>query len=165
MMHQSYDCRDRTAEFFSTIAALQKAQGALSRGSELTDGTSHRPLPLSSKPFSSSSSSSSNGFGNEFDDRPEGAPLHGGGGVPPKQQSQFTQAAQHIGRSIHMVTEKLEKLGKCQTNEHVRSNCMRLDCCSDARRLTLVVLLPIHLLFQWLASAAYSTIQPPRSMS
>lgn len=112
VMNGGFDCRDRTSEFFSTIQQIQKAQSHLSAGgisgshplpTSLADATSHRPLPKST----------SNTYHNEFDDRPEGEALIRSNAVQPKQQSQFTQAAQHIGRSIHTVTEKLEKLGKC----------------------------------------------------
>lgn len=112
-MNSAFDCRDRTGEFFSTIQQIQKAQNQLHNGvddiSTLADATSHRPLPKSSAfgVSSSSSSSSAAGFHNEFDERPDPSRAQ-----QPKQQSQFTQAAQHIGRSIHSVTEKLEKLGK-----------------------------------------------------
>lgn len=128
-MNHQVDCRDRTAEFFSTVQQIQKAQnmmqlGGASNGSSaaaLLDGTGHRPLPSKS----SYGGGSSGGFHSEFDERPDESLLgrgssssllgNGNGSVPPpKQQSQFTQAAQHIGRSIHMVTGKLEKLGKRQ---------------------------------------------------
>ena len=122
----SVDCRDRTAEFFSTIQQIQKTQQALQQNGTggsftnggafhpINDGTSHRPLPKSS--FASSAS-----YHNEFDDRPSVDERTSMlmPSTQPKQQSQFTQAAQHIGRNIHMVTEKLEKLGKRQNTIHI----------------------------------------------
>jgi len=48
-----------------------------------------------------------------------------------KQQSQFAQAAQHIGRSIHMVTERLEKLGKL-----VKQRSLFNDPASEINELT-----------------------------
>lgn len=114
-MHPSgVDCRDRTAEFFSTIQQIQKTQLAL-QPNGLQDATGHRPLP-----------SRTNGAYNEYEDRPDEAMQLIKQQQPPKQQSQFTQAAQHIGRSIHMVTEKLEKLGKRKSRgHHPRPAC---DC-------------------------------------
>ena len=138
-MNNLVDCRDRTAEFFSTVQQIQRAQNSvlIANGVHASmDGTSHRPLPMKHASAlsygggaASNGSSGSNGFHSEFDERPDEALLGNGRGSsssfsalapppPPKQQSQFAQAAQHIGRSIHMVTEKLEKLGKCQRHWH-----------------------------------------------
>jgi ribosomal protein L44E len=126
-MNHSVDCRDRTAEFFSTIQQIQKTQLALqphANGSSLLqDATSHRPLPNRNN----SQQHSNGAYHNEYEERPDESMQLIKPQQQPKQQSQFTQAAQHIGRSIHMVTEKLEKLGKrtffrlccaaCQTEE------------------------------------------------
>lgn len=106
-MNHQVDYRYRTAEFFSTMQQIQKAQNMMQLGGS----------------GGASNGSSGGSFYNEFDERPDESLLgrgssasllgNGNGSVPPpKQQSQFTQAAQHIGRSIHMVTGKLEKLGK-----------------------------------------------------
>lgn len=134
-MNNLVDCRDRTAEFFSTVQQIQRAQNSalIANGVHASmDGTSHRPLPMkhaSSLSYGggAANGASSNGFHSEFDERPDEALLGNGRSSssssslapppPPKQQSQFAQAAQHIGRSIHMVTEKLEKLGKCQHHQ------------------------------------------------
>lgn len=130
-MNHHVDCRDRTAEFFSTVQQIQKAQNMMqlggnngASGAALLDATGHRPLPKSGS--YGAGTGSGGGFHSEFDERPDesllgrgaSASLLGNGSgnaPPPKQQSQFTQAAQHIGRSIHMVTGKLEKLGKRQS--------------------------------------------------
>jgi syntaxin 5 len=150
-MNSQVDCRDRTAEFFSTVAQIQRAQHALLHGSAAgsaaaaLDGTSHRPLPASFTAFSASSAAGSN-FHSEFDERPDEALLGTGGSrsnnnsfhppqpPQPKQQSQFTQAAQHIGRSIHLVTSKLEKLGKL-----ARQRSLFNDPASEINELTFVI--------------------------
>jgi len=137
MFHSSVDCRDRTAEFFATVSALQKA--AASRQSatsshDILDGTAPRPLPHSYT--GSKHSASSSAFGeNEFETRPGSDSLRPLMPAPaPKQQSQFTQAAQHIGRSIHQVTEKLEKLGKL-----ARQRSLFNDPTSEINELTYVI--------------------------
>jgi len=131
-MNSAVDCRDRTAEFFSAVAQLQRAQ------------QQHSALPgagLPGKSASSFGSSGSNFHGSEFDERPEeallGAHRSNGAGIPPpppKQQSQFTQAAQHIGRSIHLVTSKLEKLGKL-----ARQRSLFNDPATEINELTFVI--------------------------
>ncbi len=120
-MNNLIDCRDRTAEFFATVQQIQKAQHALhgAAGGQTAQFNHSAPAGLRT---------SGSNFHSEFDERPDEALLGGRGtssstsflatnSAPPKQQqSQFTTAAQHIGRSIFMVTERLEKLGKCQCN-------------------------------------------------
>lgn len=145
-MNNLIDCRDRTAEFFSTVQSIAKSQQLLSgNGASASafgaqqhaalDGTSHRPLPKSG-----SYGVTGNGFHSEFDERPdEGASSSSAlllrqGAPPPKQQSQFTQAAQHIGRSIHLVTEKLEKLGKL-----AKQRSLFNDPASEINELTYVI--------------------------
>lgn len=145
-MNNLIDCRDRTAEFFSTVQSIAKSQQLLSgNGASASafgahaalDGTSHRPLPKSG---SYGVTGNGNGFHSEFDERPDEGALSSSalllrqGAPPPKQQSQFTQAAQHIGRSIHLVTEKLEKLGKL-----AKQRSLFNDPASEINELTYVI--------------------------
>jgi len=90
------DVRDRTTEFFQTVALFQK----------------QRQSQLAAFAASASSSASSSRSQHYSDD--ENHPLISAPQPQPAknfaQQSQFAQAAAHIGKGIYSVSEKLEKL-------------------------------------------------------
>jgi len=135
-MNNLVDCRDRTAEFFSTVQQIQKAQHASMAGA------SGQPAYGAARPAASASGFGSSGsnFHSEFDERPDEALLGAARGAygqpaqPRAQQSQFTQAASHIGQSIHGVTLKLEKLAKL-----ARQRSLFNDPAQEINELTFVI--------------------------
>jgi hypothetical protein len=107
--------RDRTAEYFSTFEVLrsqmlQAEQEAASSAAALrktVNGHARKPSALSSTPSLSAADTAP--LLSRASDQ-----LHGTGPLLP-QQSQFTEAASQISKSIALVAEKLEKLTQCNS--------------------------------------------------
>jgi len=93
---QSFNCRDRTSEYLSTIEGFRRQQSLTLSSQLFSHSNSHLPSPL---PYSSSSSSSSYSSSSSS---------NGNGKI--SRQSQFTEAASKISKNITFVTEQLEKL-------------------------------------------------------
>ena len=104
-----HDVRDRTAEFFSTVAALQKPQSSLSSSSSSTQV--NRLFTNPTLPRSSSSTFPSSSL--PFDDSKDSSlllPNHPVAPIP--APSQFNVAASDIHRSLTSLTSNLDRLGR-----------------------------------------------------
>ena len=127
-MQNLHDVRDRTAEFFSTVASFQKPltasslhQSSASLASS-SSSSSQQPNRLFTNPTLPRSSSaqfpshSSSNSSSSLDDTKESSPLlphpssSSSSSSPP--QSQFNVAASDISRSLGALSDKLERLGR-----------------------------------------------------
>jgi len=97
---QSFNCRDRTSEYFSTLEGFRKQQLTLS-----TQLFSHSSSNGINKPSLSSSPSSSS-----YSDHQSNGNNNSNSNNKVARQSQFTESASRISKNISFVTEKLEKL-------------------------------------------------------
>jgi len=151
-MQTVLDCRDRTAEYLSTLDSFRK-QLALTACPPLPGPVS---MPVRSKKSWTSSSpsyvmgadwnpssSSSSSFSSSFD--PAKEPLlsnsqnENGSDIvqlesPLAKQSRFTEAASFISKNIVLVTEKLEKLATL-----ARQRSLFEDSTQEINKLTYVV--------------------------